>query len=131
MNQNLIEKFIVENEYTKLWIEDGIMFGEYKEDVTIDLTAAQKVVSDRIKLCKNIAYPFLGTTQGLQNLSKEAREYFSTEEGTRFMKKLAIVTTSSIDKMVGNFFLKFNHPAVPTRLFTNQEDALKWLKEDL
>lgn len=131
MKENIIEnKLAIENDYTKFWIEDGIMYGEYKEDVVIDLEAAKKVAEDRIKLCNNTSYPFLGTTRGLQNFSREAREYFSEEPGTRFMKKLAIISTSTIDRMVGNFFLKINHPTVPTRLFSNKEDALKWLREE-
>jgi hypothetical protein len=125
MNQKIIE-----NEFTKLWIEDGIMYGEYKEDIIIDVEAAKKIAADRIALCNNKSYPFLGTAGSIKNLTKEARDYFSKGDGIKYMKKLAIFTTSPISRMVGNFFLAISKPTVPTRVFTVKDEAIRWLKED-
>jgi hypothetical protein len=30
--------------------------------------------------------------------------------------------------MMGNFLIIVNKPNIPTKLFTNQEDAINWLK---
>ncbi len=32
-------------------------------------------------------------------------------------------------KIVGNFFLKFDKPARPTKIFTKEEEAVEWLKQ--
>lgn len=119
----------IENEYVKFWIENGVMYGRYKPHVSIDLAAAKKISNDRISLANNTDYPFMGFLDGLSSASKEARDFFSHGDGIRHMKKLALLTNSPINKMVGNFFLAINKPAVPTRLFTSNEDALNWLKE--
>ena len=119
----------IENDFIKLWIDNGIMFGKYKPDVLIDIKAAKKVVEDRIRLAKGVDYPTLGFLDDLSNVTKEARDFFSHDDGVKNMKKLALLTGSPISKMFGNFFLKISKPTIPTRLFTRQEDALVWLKE--
>lgn len=55
------------------------------------------------------------------------REYYATPEAGRCVKALAMVTPSSTTRIVGNFFLSLNRPPYPTRLFTNVDDAVKWL----
>lgn len=40
----------------------------------------------------------------------------------------AILIDSKISSYFANIFLKFSKPKVPTKLFTNEEDAIKWLK---
>ena len=39
----------------------------------------------------------------------------------------AIIIGSKISSYFANIFLKFSRPKVPTKLFTNEEDALSWL----
>jgi hypothetical protein len=119
----------IENEYVKLWIDDGVMYGEYKSDVVIDLHAAKKVAEDRMKLANGVSAPFLGYLDGMSSVTKEARDYFSKNEGVKYMKKLALITTSPISRILGNFWLQISRPTVPTKLFATKEDALKWLKE--
>jgi len=34
-----------------------------------------------------------------------------------------------LNKIIVNFFLSISKPNVPTKLFTNKEDAIKWLQQ--
>jgi hypothetical protein len=121
----------IENQFVTLWIDNGVIFGQYKPDVVIDLEAAKSIARDRMRLSNNKDYPSLVYLTLLNTtVTKEARDFFSGGEGIKYMKKLALLTNSPISKMVGNFYLKINQPSIPTRLFTSKEDALKWLKED-
>lgn len=43
----------------------------------------------------------------------------------------AIIIDSKISGYFANIFLKFSQPKVPTRLFTVEDDAIKWLKEQM
>ncbi|MDO8999829.1 MAG: hypothetical protein Q7W45_08700 [Bacteroidota bacterium] len=40
----------------------------------------------------------------------------------------AILTGSSIKKVVFNFFLKYNSNSIPTKFFTEVNEAIEWLK---
>ncbi|MBL4593591.1 MAG: hypothetical protein JKX68_07230, partial [Flavobacteriales bacterium] len=42
---------------------------------------------------------------------------------------MAILAGTSLPAtIIGNFFIKFNKPAVPTKLFKSEEKALAWLE---
>jgi hypothetical protein len=43
----------------------------------------------------------------------------------------AIVIDSKISSYFANIFLKFSQPKVPTRLFYNENEAVKWLQEQI
>jgi hypothetical protein len=120
----------IENDFIKLWVEDEVVYGEYKSNVVIDLDAAKKIVIDRIALSNGTDYPTLSYIDGLSSVTKEARDYFSKGDGIKHMKRLALITTSPISRIVGNFWMQISRPTVPTRLFSSEEDALNWLKED-
>jgi hypothetical protein len=40
-----------------------------------------------------------------------------------------MLVSSPMQRMVGNIFFKINRPPYPTRLFSQQTDALQWLRE--
>jgi hypothetical protein len=62
-------------------------------------------------------------------MTRDAREYFSTRGRDTKINSMAVLIKSPISRVVGNFFLGINKPAVPTRLFDNEADALEWLKK--
>jgi hypothetical protein len=43
----------------------------------------------------------------------------------------AVVVDSKISSSFANLYLKFSRPKVPTKLFTNEGEAVKWLKEQI
>jgi hypothetical protein len=43
----------------------------------------------------------------------------------------AIIIDSKISSYFANIYLRFSQPKVPTRLFTSEEEALNWIKEQM
>lgn len=62
-------------------------------------------------------------------LSPEARELVSSKSITDQIVADAIVTLHYSHQMSSNFFVRYNHPSRPTKLFKTKEEALAWLKE--
>ncbi|MGZ4078580.1 MAG: DUF7793 family protein, partial [Bacteroidia bacterium] len=58
-----------------------------------------------------------------------ARKLIASKEYTDKRFAIAFVTTSLANKIVGNFFIKFNKPASATKLFSDEETALEWIIE--
>ena len=56
------------------------------------------------------------------------REFYASEEGSRYVSALAMVTYSTTTSMIGNFFLSINRPSYPCRMFTNLASANGWLR---
>jgi hypothetical protein len=121
---------IVENDYVKLWIEDGILVILYKKDSVIGLNAAKEIMALVKKIRKGISYPVLSYNKNIKAISKEAREFFATKEGCEGLVKGAIVVDSGFSKIIGNLFLSVNKPVIQGKLFTNKEEAIEWLNQE-
>lgn len=62
-------------------------------------------------------------------MNKEARDYFSTKEGSRGLSAAALVLKSPFSKMFGNFLLKINSPVMPVKIFNDDKKAKLWLQQ--
>jgi len=60
--------------------------------------------------------------------NREAREFAASEEGSKYKLADAFVVKSLAQKIIGNFMKKFSYITVPTEIFTEREEAVKWLK---
>lgn len=60
-------------------------------------------------------------------MSREARAYYAGTEPKKYITAVAILTKSSVGKAVANFFLSLTKPSLPTRMFTDFDEARKWL----
>ena len=70
-------------------------------------------------------YPVLNIVS-TNKVSMEAREYYSSHPP--ITPATAMVTPSFVSKIVGNFFINFHKMQVPTRIFTQEDEAIDWLK---
>ena len=67
----------------------------------------------------------------IDGMTREARQYFAGPETAKVESAAALLIKSPLTRAIGNFFLGFNKPLFPTRLFTSTEEALLWLKTQL
>jgi hypothetical protein len=122
------EKEVLENQYFKCWLDDGIVFSEYKVDV-LDLEAAQGCVRLRMELVDGNSYPTLIDGRNVKDIYKEARDYFSSDEGSEGISASALITHSVVGRFIGSFFLKINRPTVPIKIFNDPDEAVLWLSQ--
>lgn len=117
-----------ENEYARCWIDDGLLFFEYKKDVNIDIHAAKKIIHERTQFQNNQIYPLLTDIGGVNYFDKNARDYFASE-GTRLIAAVAILVESPISRLIAKFYMSVNKPVVPTSIFTDRKKALAFLQK--
>jgi len=83
----------------------------------------------KVRITNNTKYVNLIIMQKYSSADHEARDYVGTEEAMALRIADAFVITSLPQRIVGNFYLNFNKPKVPTRFFTSEEEAEKWLRQ--
>ncbi|RYD78221.1 MAG: hypothetical protein EOP53_11575 [Sphingobacteriales bacterium] len=115
-----------ENDYARGWCENDVMYAEFKTPV-MDLAAAKESVSARLNAAEGKDYVFLIDATRVNSITKEARDYLASDEGSQQIIASALVIDSKVGKLLGNFFLQINKPKIPLKLFTNKTDALDWL----
>jgi hypothetical protein len=118
-------------EFSPLIVElrhDDIIHASLKEDFEdVDLEAMKKfteVIKEfgggkKLKVIIEIA--------SFNTMTEEAKNYSASEESQLYTKANAIVINSFAAKLSANFFIKFNKPARPTRIFNTVDEAVEWL----
>ena len=62
-------------------------------------------------------------------IDAKAQTFIRSNEVKDLTIARAVVKNSIFDAILTNFFTKLNRPRVPTKIFTNYEEAYKWLLE--
>ena len=107
---------------------DGIMQIEIKETEEFLVQDVKDVLSVVGEIGGEKKYPILTIVNGYVLVDKETRAYLACEEGNRYTLADAFVINSLALKLVGNFYLKFDNPKCPTKIFNCPDDAAVWLK---
>ena len=120
---------IVETERYILKIYENNFLEYYiKEGVVIDMGLALEVK----KICKqyrpNTKFYVFTEGAGFFNVTKEVREAGASKEFSKNMVAVAFYTTNPTLLLLGELYNKINKPAVETKIFTNRDKALTWLK---
>ncbi len=114
---------------SKLWLDEGGILHEYffpKTDFV--LQDAKQSMAAGLELSEGADFSWLVNITGMKSITKEAREYYGEVENSH-LKAVGLVTNSPVSKVFGNFFLRFNKPEIPVRLFSSEIQAYDWLKE--
>src|SRR5687768_8624108 len=116
------------DKHINLKVEDGVAFAElYVEDIT--LKVAKQIVETRYEITDGETYPVIIDISNIKSVTKEARVYLSQGKAVEKISAAALFTNSLVARIVANFFLGFNRPNIPIRIFTNKAEALKWAKQ--
>lgn len=116
------------NMHWKMWIEDGVLRGKVFAD-TLTLNMVETGVRERVRLCRGTAFPVLSDIRKIKHVDKEARAFLAKSESTVLISAGAFLVNNQLQKVMGNFFILIDKPEIPTRLFTNEAEALAWLQQ--
>lgn len=117
-----------ENDYATFWIEAGILYFVYKPNATINLDAAKQIVNDRINFQQQVDYPIFCDIRGIKSIDKAARDFLA-KDGSSYTKGVAVIVDTPMTKIISNFYLGLNKPLAPTKMFTEQQEALNYLQQ--
>ncbi len=118
----------VETDYLELFVKDDVLYCIYKDIEMLDYNIAQICVQDRLNFIGNRSYPSLFDITKVKHSSKEARDYMANEGNVGVMAS-AMLVGSPMLKMAANFYITVNKPKNPSRLFTDRQDAVRWLQQ--
>lgn len=107
---------------------DGIIQIDMKANNTLQLVDAKQMVTAFAEVGGGKKYPLLFIAGDYALASSEARKYASGIEANQYTLASVFVVKNSIQKIMGNAYITFNKPITPTKIMTNQEAAITWLK---
>lgn len=107
---------------------DGIIQIDMKANNTLQLVDAKQMVTAFAEVGGGKKYPLLFIAGDFALASPDARKYASGVEANQYTLASVFVVKNSIQKIMGNAYITFNKPITPTKIMTNQEAAISWLK---
>ena len=119
---------MIETRTQKIWLgEDGILYTIVLPGAGLTLAEAQRITEAEFKLAGGQKHPMFVDIRQVKSITREAREHFAGESVWRFVLAVALCIQSPLSRVIGNFFMGYNKPLFPTRLFTSEDEAINWL----
>jgi hypothetical protein len=127
----LTDKTIELDKFTATVLEPGLIENHIKPGMNMEPRDAWELKKINRDLSEGRDYVVLITSGHLSSVSKDAREVVASKEFAGHTIAKAILVESLGHRIVGNFYLSVNKPFIRTRIFTDRNDALRWLKGQL
>jgi len=120
---------VIHTAISRVWMGvDGIVHVSLSSSAEIGLEEMKASTLARNQVIGSGRAPVLVDMRGITSMSKPAREYGAAPEHAAHVTALALLESSPLGKIIGNLFINFSRPAVPTRLFSSELDATRWLQ---
>ena len=112
-------------------IEEGFTLFVAKDKIDLGIEDAKEVDEVSYEMVKGKPFVTLIDVRDVRsNMTHEAREYFATNKKiTDIRKAQAIVVNSLHTKILAEFYIKFNKPTNPVKIFRDYNEAEEWLRE--
>lgn len=118
----------IESSASYFWYDkDGIIniFNKPSPKHSYEDAVENILVLDRVS--DGTTYPLLIDMTSIHQMDRKAREVYAKAGAANKVNAVALVTKSRISSILANFFIGFNKPDVPTKLFNDHDEAKKWL----
>ncbi len=110
--------------------EDGILYSVSKKGPKHSLEETKKRFEEFKKIIGDTKICMLIEVTNTSESTREIRDY-AAEELPKIVKAIAMVSTSAVGKMLANLFFTLKTQPYPTKMFSNEKDAKKWLQQFL
>jgi hypothetical protein len=108
---------------------DGIVYVFFKENCVLDVALQHKMLGPYNEITEGKMTPFLFMADKGVTLTKEARDNAIVMEKITPCSASAVVVTNLAYKLIAHFYMQFNKPLRPYKVFSNKGEAVEWLKK--
>ena len=109
--------------------DDGLVVTRIRASMAQSLTDARENLDATIRACCGQRRPLLVDISKAQSLEPEVRHLYSGERLVEaFLALGLLVEASPFGRTMGNIYFRVAKPGIPTRLFTDEESAIRWLR---
>lgn len=110
-----------------VWREDNILHYYIKEDTFITMEDVEDILDVVLSWGQNNQYLHLFEIGINATIDTDVREWAASDKQNSHTIADAIIVRNMAQRIVGNFYMKFNRPVKPTKLFTSVKPAINWL----
>jgi len=86
-------------------------------------------VKKRLEITGDKNVVMISDISRLKSSTREARERMADKDAAYGIAAAGVVLNSRVQKVIYNFFQAIYKQPAPAKLFSNKEDAIKWIKK--
>ena len=119
-----------EHRTTHYFVDDAcsLIRGVVRKGSTVEYDDAVEAMKLHLRWTDGKPYRLLIDLTAVGSIPRQARAYFADASHRDVVLAVALVVGSQLSRAIGNFMLGLNKPAMPIRLFSDEEQAIAWLK---
>jgi len=107
---------------------DGVIVQRVTSPKTQTLADARENTAAFASLAAGTSHALVVDLRSNFATERGVREHYASPEAVAYCSAIALLIRSAAGRVVGNFFLALQSPAVPTRMFAEEADALAWVR---
>jgi hypothetical protein len=104
---------------------DDVVEVEWAAGIEISGDLARSVTADMVEVSEGSQLAVCVYMGGTRGLDRDARMHFQTFDGA---SAVALIVSSSVSRVIANFFTGLSKPAIPIRVFDSNDTARTWLR---
>ena len=109
-------------------MSNNLVYVLLKDNCNLDVPLQMRLLDYYREITNNTLMPFLFLVGDNVTITKEARDNAVKIEDESMLAASAVVVDSLPYKLIANFYLKFNKPKRPYKVFSKEEEAVAWLQ---
>ena len=118
---------MLENEFIRFWLDDGILFSEYKKPIHLDLNLGVEIIKLRHEISAGEKQYWCYDFKNLISMPSDTKEH-AAKYGQDFLHATAVIVYNHLQKFIVNIFISLKKPKIPFMAFTDKEKAIEWLR---
>jgi hypothetical protein len=104
-----------------------IVFGEFRDNLQVDLEVAQKIVDRRLSFTNEKLHYLVLDMSNVRAITTEAKNYLQAPEtGLKHILGAALVASNPVSAMIANIFIK-TPKDFQAKFFNNKKEAFDWI----
>ena len=108
--------------------DDGILRIDFSQYDRITFASIQYVHARHVALCPDRKIPAVFKGKAVASVEYKAQRYLSSPEVNTGISAGAIVVKSFLQRHLARMFLIYHRPPYPVQVFSDEADALAWLR---
>jgi len=110
--------------------EDNILMIKILQHASIDLDAAKAIVEAAAEISGSSIHGNIIDIREMDFMSRDARAFFAKQDKSNVIA-IAIIMKSLFHNALVNLYLDISRPAIHTKAFEKEIDAIDWIRKKL
>lgn len=107
----------------------NVITAEVKENVDISVEKMNELLQEAVRIAGFKKYFVIVDARAGFHSEADVRDYYASNEYAKYRYADAFIVKSLATRLMVNFYISFNKPSIPTKTFTDPEEAARWINE--